>query len=202
MIAQVSGKLVQKTTGSVVIDVGGVGYEVFIPLSTYYKLPEPNETITLKTHTFVKEDSIQLYGFFSQHERELFQMLIGVAGVGPKLACNILSGMSSEALISSIAGGDLASLKAMPGVGKKTAERVIVELKDTVRTIAEFHPGTGIEQGLHDDVVSALNNIGYRTAQAKQALSRAKQELPEGAGFEELFKSALKKLSSVHTKQV
>lgn len=202
MIAQINGKLVFKTTGSVVIDVGGIGYEVFIPLSTFYKLPEPNETVTLKTHTFIKEDSIQLYGFLSQLEKELFQMLIGVAGIGPKLARNILSGMSPESLISSIAAGDLVGIRAMPGIGKKTAERLIVELKDTVGTLAEFHPGEAVEAGLHDDVVSALNNMGYKTAQAKQALTRVKQELGEGADFEQLFKAALKRLSSGHAKQV
>jgi Holliday junction DNA helicase RuvA len=196
MIAQINGKLVLKTSGSVVIDVGGIGYEVFIPLSTYYKLPDPNETVTLKTHTCIREDSIQLYGFLSHEEKELFKKLIGVAGIGPKLARNILSGMSPQALISSIAGGDLLSLKSLPGVGKKTAERLIVELKDSVRVMAEFKTGESVITGLQNDVVSALLNLGYKPTQAKEALSKVKADLPDGAGFEELFRAALKVLSS------
>jgi Holliday junction DNA helicase RuvA len=195
MIAHINGKLILKTSGYVVIDVGGIGYEVFIPLSTYYKLPGLNETVALKTHTFIKDDSIQLYGFLSHKERELFQMLIGVMGIGPKLARNILSGMSPDALVSSIAGGDLVNLKTLPGVGKKTAERLILELKDSVRAMAEFKSGEAVLSGLHNDVISALNNLGYKPAQAKEALNMARADSSDGAGFEELFKAALKVLS-------
>ncbi len=199
MIAHVNGKLVLKTSGSVVIDVGGIGYEVFIPLSTYYKLPGTNEPLSLKTHTCIKDDSIQLFGFLTLEEKELFEKLIGVAGIGPRLALNILSGMSPGALVSSIVGADLASLNALPGVGKKTAERLIVELKDSLSDLVESGRGEAAPSawgGLHHDVISALNNLGYKPARAREALRKAKADYPEDAGFEELFKATLKVLSS------
>jgi Holliday junction DNA helicase RuvA len=198
MIAQINGKLLSKRPGSVTIEVNGVGYEVNIPLSTYYKLPEPDQPVTLMTHTAIRDDSIQLYGFLRAEERELFYMLKGVSGIGPRLALNILSGMPVEDLIQAISASDLARLNALPGVGKKTAERLILELKDMVSVIAVPSGGGGVEagvSGLDDDVLSALTNLGYKSARAREAVRKAMADAGEGAGFEELLKAALKILS-------
>ncbi len=199
MIAHINGRLIFRSPESVVVDVGGVGYEVCIPLSTYYRLPDLNETVALNTVTFIKDDTIQLYGFLTVEEKDLFMMLISVSGVGPRLARNILSGTSVDELVSIIAGGDVAALKRLPGIGKKTAERVILEIKDKVgpsrKTEALEAAGMPQMDSTVSDVVSALKNLGYRTADAEDAAQRAKKGCPEGAGFEDLFKAALRMLS-------
>jgi Holliday junction DNA helicase RuvA len=198
MIARVNGTLVHKTADSVVIDVNGVGYEVFIPLSTYLRLPAEDAPLALNVHTHLKEDSIQLYGFLTREEKEAFQMLIGVSGVGPKLARNILSGIDVADLASSIAAGDRARLSSIPGIGVKSAERLILELKDKVRNLraAQSAPARAESRdALSLDVVSALGNMGYRTADAEDALKRARAALAPGYGFEELFKESLRTLS-------
>ncbi len=204
MIARLHGKLLSRSPDSVVVDVGGVGYEVFVPLSTYYELPEEGSDVTLFIHTSVREDAIQLYGFSSASEKETFRMLINVSGVGPKLARNLLSGTSVEGFLSSIAGEDVVALKRLPGVGTKTAERIILELRDKVRTImVEARPAGGEsgagDSGVVSDVVSALANLGYKTPQAREAVKKARAvvgEAGEEAGFEELLKGALKALAS------
>src|SRR3989338_6915409 len=136
MIALLSGRLLYKSTERVVVDVGGVGYEVFIPLSTYYQLPDENGDLRLNIHTHLRDDAIQLFGFLTREELSVFQLLIGVTGVGPKLARNILSGISVDELVLSIAHGDKDRLSAIPGIGAKSAERLILELKDKVRDLA------------------------------------------------------------------
>ncbi|MBI5641836.1 MAG: Holliday junction branch migration protein RuvA [Deltaproteobacteria bacterium] len=197
MIAHVNGRLTVKTTESVIVDVGGVGYEVFIPLSTFYKLPEINETVFLNVHMNHKEDAIQLYGFLTHEEKESFQLLISVTGVGPKLARNILSGIAVADLVSAIGAGDKARLSSIPGIGAKSAERLILELKDKVKNIAKPETKAAVpasRDSLTADVVSALENLGYKNVLAEEAAKKSKTALP-GGGFEELFKEALKCLS-------
>lgn len=198
MIAHISGRLIHKSTDTVIVDVGGVGYEVLIPLSTFYKLPEPGETVSLKVHTNLREDAIQLFGFLTQEEKDAFALLIGVSGVGPKLARNILSGIPVEDLVSAIASSDKARLSLIPGIGGKSAERLIVELKDKVKRL----PATGSKpageapkDALSADVVSALENLGYKNAQSVEAVKKAREAQGPNRGFEDLFKEALKFLS-------
>ena len=199
MIAHVNGILTHKTADSVVVDVNGVGYEVFIPLSTYYKLPEHNERVALSIHTHLKEDSIQLYGFLTREEKEVFQLLISVSGVGPKLARNILSGIGVAELLSAITDGNKARLGQIPGIGAKSAERLILELREKAK---EYKLGSGVarpEEAPRDtltaDVVSALSNLGYKPAQAEDAVRKARQGPAQDSGFEALFKETLRLLS-------
>ena len=200
MIARVNGKLIFKSPESAVVDVGGVGYEVFIPLSTFYKLPELFEPVALNVHTHLKEDAIQLFGFLTREEKQVFQLLIGVTGVGPKLARNILSGIAVADLVASISDGNRARLSTIPGIGAKSAERLILELRDKVKELAA---ATGKSAGgalsskdtIGGDVVSALNNLGYRNPQAEDALRKARESLGADAAFERLLKETLKLLS-------
>ncbi len=198
MIAHVNGRITHKSIDSVIIDVNGVGYEVFIPLSTYYKLPGINETITLNVYTHLREDAIQLYGFLTPGEKEAFQMLLGVSGVGPKLARNILSGIPVNDLISAIASSDKDRLSAIPGIGGKSAERLILELRDKIKKIVKVdskEAEASEKDALSSDVISALDNLGYKNVLAAEAVKKARARLPAGFGFEELFKEALKFLS-------
>jgi Holliday junction DNA helicase RuvA len=200
MIANISGRLIHKTTESVVIDVGGVGYELFIPLSTFYTLPELNEPATLKVYTHVREDAIQLFGFLTQEERDVFGLLISVSGVGPKLARNILSGIAVGDLVAAIGTADNKKLSSIPGIGGKSAERLILELRDKIKTIVlkgvpEQKEAPGEADPLAVDVVSALENLGYKTAQAEEAVKKARVSLGDGPSFEAFLKETLKHLS-------
>ena len=200
MIANISGKLIQKTAESVVIDVGGVGYELFIPLSTFYSLPGLGEPASLKVYTHVREDAIQLFGFLTQDERDVFGLLISVSGVGPKLARNILSGMAVSDLVGAIGSSDSKKLSSIPGIGGKSAERLILELRDKIKTIAltgvqEQKEESGESDPLSMDVVSALENLGYKSAPAEEAVKKAKAASPDALSFEALLKEALKHLS-------
>ena len=201
MIAHVKGKIIHKSPESVIIDVAGVGYEVHIPLSTYYKLPETEEYVSLNTYTHIREDAMQLYGFLTQREKEIFQLLIGVSGVGPRLARNILSGIPADDLVSALSSGDIARLKAIPGIGGKTAERLIVELRDKMTAIVRSHVGEVAASGVADkrddiskDVLSALVNLGYKGNLAEKAIEKAKQ-INTDATFEILLKESLKVLA-------
>lgn len=198
MIARLSGRLIHKGTESVVVDAGGVGYEVFIPLSTFYMLPELNEAVTLSVHTHLREDAIQLYGFLTDMEKLAFGLLISVSGIGPKLARNILSGITVPELVSAISSSDKARLSAIPGIGVKSAERMILELKDKVKGFEHSKPH-GHEahktDSMTSDVISALDNLGYRGSQSPEAVKKAKAHLKPGFGFEELFKESLRALS-------
>jgi Holliday junction DNA helicase RuvA len=202
MIAQITGKLIQKLPNSVIIDVGGVGYELTVPLSTFYDLGDIGSDVSLRAHTYVREDALLLYGFRTEREKKLFLLLITVSGIGPKLAITVLSGLSTEELIQAIRSNDLARLVAIPGVGKKTAERMLVELKDKVVTVAppglEEHLQAGIavtgSETMRDDVISALVNLGYSKAVAEKAVSGVLKEAPD-ADFEMILKSTLRKLA-------
>src|SRR5215510_3396140 len=169
MIAHLRGKLAQKDPSRVIVDVNGVGYEVFVPLTTFSALPETGSDISIDVHTHVREDVIALYGFSSRRERMIFEKLMTISGIGPKLAVSILSGGSVEDLVGAIRRGDLARLTAIPGVGKKTAERIVLELKDKLQDFAEAQPKSSVEA----DVLSALENLGYNRALAEGALRRA-----------------------------
>lgn len=196
MIAQLRGRLVRKEPHRVVVDVGGVGYQVFIPLSTFYKLPDVPGEVLLHTHTHVREDVIQLYGFHTLDEQALFELLQGVSGIGPRLATSILSGISVEELVPALSEGDLARLRAVPGVGKKLAERLAVELRDKVGTLHLAAPAPALAPAAEDreldDVVSALVNLGCNRKEAARAAEDARRELGAGVGFEQLIKASLR----------
>ncbi|MBI5588000.1 MAG: Holliday junction branch migration protein RuvA [Deltaproteobacteria bacterium] len=198
MIAHIRGRLIHKSPDSVIVDINGVGYEVLIPLSTFYKLPEMNETVSLKVHTNMREDSIQLFGFLTQDEKDAFQLLISVSGVGPRLARNILSGIAVPDLVAAIGTSDKGRLSLIPGIGGKSAERLIVELKDKVKRL----PASGTKKteeapkdSLSADVVSALDNLGYKNVQSEEAVKKARANMSQGHAFEDLFKESLKFLS-------
>jgi len=199
MIAHLAGKLISKKPSSVIIDVHGVGYEVAIPLSTFYTLGNEGAFVSLKIHTHVREDAISLIGFHSQLEKELFLKLINVSGVGPKLAVLILSGMEPEQLVRAIRRGDLVQLTGIPGVGKKMGERILVELRDKMVGLAvaegeEVAPVLSDKDQLSQDVISALVNLGYARAAAESALREARAATPNG-DFEDWLRGSLRLLA-------
>src|SRR6202167_2914859 len=191
MLAQLRGTLADKRPNQVLVDVGGVGYLVHIPVSTFYALGELHSNITLLIHTQVREDAISLYGFLSSREKHLFELLIFASGGGTVLALKILSGMSVDDLVPAVRSGDLVRLTRIPGVGRKTAERMIVELRDKLAAveIPEDARKPVATTGTAGDVVSALLNLGYEERTAEQAVERAgKNGAPES--FETLLRSA------------
>lgn len=190
MIAHLRGTLMQKDPARVIVDVHGVGYEVCVPLSTFTALPDLGSEVSIDVHTHVREDIIALYGFSTRRERAIFEKLMTISGIGPKLAVTILSGGSVEDLVGAIKRGDLARLTAIPGVGKKTAERIILELKDKFQEFAEAAPKPAVET----DVVSALENLGYSRGVAEGAIHRATNGDGDAA-FDVLFKRALQILT-------
>lgn len=206
MIAHLSGTLLAKQPTYVIVDVAGVGYEVSIPVSTFYELDEVGSNVQLRIYTHVREDALQLYGFKTVRERELFLRLISVSGVGPKLGITLLSGMSAEEMISSIRNNNLARLTLIPGIGRKTAERLVVELRDKVASLVSEEeedvsakPGAvaaSSEEAAQADALSALLNLGYQRSAAEKAITTA---LSEGAGLsvEAILRSALRKLARV-----
>jgi len=196
MIALLRGTLAYKSSDHVIIDVGGVGYRLFIPLSTFYSLPETGD-VSLFTHTHVREDAILLYGFLSMEEKELFGILISISGVGPKLAVNILSHIPAKDLKRAIASGDIKRLSSLPGIGKKTAERLVLELKDKVGPIHDLPEADEVQSNtsggdISNDVISALINLGYKENQARKVLES--MELAPDLTMEEALKGALKVL--------
>jgi Holliday junction DNA helicase RuvA len=201
MIALISGKIVYKGISHVIVDVQGVGYRVFIPLTTFYELPENGEPVTLHIHTNVKQDAINLFGFYTIQERDLFQLMISVSGIGPKMSMNILSGISAQELLGAISGGNVGKLIRIPGVGKKMAERLILELKEKVvkKMMMEESPEIGLQNRLDDiiaeDVLSALVNLGYKNNIAKDALDRALRLSEEKMEMDKLLKKTLKLLA-------
>jgi Holliday junction DNA helicase RuvA len=202
VIAHLTGKLFQKQPNSVIVEVAGVGYELIVPLSTFYDLGEPGADVALRVYTYVREDALQLYGFRTDREKKLFLMLTSVSGIGPKLAITALSGLSADELILAIRSNNLARLVAIPGVGRKTAERLIVELREKVNQFAPSELDTqaqtpdagGKGSALRDDLISALVNLGYQKAAAERAVGAAVKEEP-GAAFEGALKRALRSLS-------
>lgn len=198
MIAQLRGRLLRKDTQELVVDVGGVGYSVTIPLSTFYRVGEPGEDVTLLTHTHVREDALALFGFLTAAEQALFERLIAVAGVGPRLAIAILSGIEPPDLVGALRSGDVARLTRIPGVGKKTAERLVVELRDKM-TGLEGLEGVEAEPeeaplSPQDDLVSALVHLGYSRPEAERGVDKAFKQGGEGS-FEELLRRTLRILS-------
>jgi len=197
MIGQLRGRLAEKRPNQVLVDVGGVGYVVLVPLSTYAALGDLHTEVTLLIHTHVREDALALYGFVSAREKHFFEMLLSASGVGPALALKILSGMSVEELVPAIRGSDLARLTKIPGVGRKTAERMVVELKDKLEGVAveTERPAASSAPGIEADVISALVNLGYDGRAAETAVAEAKHE--DGASnFEKLLRGALQSLSA------
>jgi Holliday junction DNA helicase RuvA len=201
MIALISGKIVYKGISHVIVDVQGVGYRVFIPLTTFYELPETGEPITLHIHTNVKQDAINLFGFYTIRERDLFQLMISVSGIGPKMSMNILSGISAQELLGAISGGNVGKLIRIPGVGKKMAERLVLELKEKVvkKMMMEELPQAGLQNRQDDiiaeDVLSALVNLGYKNNIAKDALDKALRSSEEKMEMDKLLKKTLKLLA-------
>jgi Holliday junction DNA helicase RuvA len=186
MIAHLNGTLLTKQATSVILDVGGVGYEVTIPLSTFYDLEDPGASVQLRIYTHVREDALQLFGFKTARERELFLRLISVSGIGPKLAITMIGVMSAGEIIASIRTNNLARLTSIPGVGKKTAERLVIELRDKIAALSspaleeEFAAQTGTaaptsEEAVREDALSALITLGYQKAPAEKAVTAAIQ---------------------------
>lgn len=197
MIAQVRGRLLRKEPQEAIVDVGGVGYRVTIPLSTFYRIGEPGEEVALLTHTHVREDTLALFGFLTGAEQALFERLIAVSGVGPKLAISILSGIEAPDLVAALRSSDLARLTRIPGVGKKTAERLVLELRDKVQGLAateEEAPATAPLSSAREDLVSALVHLGYSRPEAEKGVDRALKD--DGAGrFEDVLRRTLRILS-------
>ncbi len=199
MIAWLQGVLVEKQVGEVILNVGGVGYHLYVPLSTYYTLPESGQEITLRVHTHVREDQISLYGFSTGEERKWFQNLTRVSGIGPRLAVNILSGISCDDLRLAIASGDATRLQAIPGIGKKMAARMVVELKERLPALTEGIPGEtstppGQADSLFTDAVSALVNLGFNPQEAAKTVRKILSESSEGNALKDVIKLALKTL--------
>ena len=190
MIARLRGKLIEKEPARVVVDVNGVGYEVSIPLTTFTAMPESGAEVSVDIYTHVREDVIALYGFSSRQERRVFERLISISGIGPRLAITILSGGSVEGLVGAIRRGDLARLTAIPGVGKKTAERIVIELRDKLKDMTE----EALKPTVEVDVISALENLGYPRAMIEAAVRRA-ADGEHDASFEVLFKRTLQILT-------
>ena len=192
MIALLKGVLIEKHPNQAIVEAGGVGYDVAIPVSTYTKLPEPGAEVRLRIHTHVREDALSLYGFLSADEKALFEKLIGVSGIGPTLAVKILSGLSASDLIHFIRRGEVERLVKIPGVGKKTAERMVLELRDKLPAPAGEEPAPAPAEAfsaLEQDVLSALLNLGCARPQAETAVRKARPSAP--AEFEPLFRRAL-----------
>jgi len=202
LIAQLSGKIIQKQPNIIIVDAGGVGYEVTIPLSTFYELGEVGDAVTLKIHMHVREDAMQLFGFWTGREKELFLRLTSVSGIGPKLAITMLSGMAASELSRAIRTNDLVRLTAIPGVGKKTAERVVVELRDKIAALSAegeeeaAYPVAGgtAADDVREDTIAALMQLGYPKAVAERAVASALKEDGE-ANIEAVLKRSLKRLS-------
>ena len=196
MIAHLQGRLLEKHPNRLIVDVQGVGYEVHVPLSTFYGLGEPGADISLRVHTHVREDALALYGFATTLELQIFERLIAVSGIGPKLALAVLSGIEPADLVAAVRHGDVARLTAIPGVGKKTAERIGLELKDRLPALlpADAAASSETAQSLRADVLSALVNLGYHRPFAERALDAA-LKAGDQQSFEGTLKQALRELA-------
>jgi len=198
MINQLTGKILQKSPTETTIDVGGVGYQVFTPVTTFDRLPDIGETVTVFTYLHVREDAMQLFGFSTKQDKELFRKLITISGVGPKLAQTVMSGLSYDELIRAIQQGNIIQLNKIAGVGKKTAERLVVELRDKLAEIqlAEEQPGVKTADTIQAEGLLALTTLGYSRSASENALRSAVAELNgENVTLEELIKAALRRLS-------
>ena len=204
MIAYLAGKLLEKQATSVIVDVQGVGYEVSIPLSTFYEIGEENSDIQLRIYTHVREDALQLYGFKTERERELFTLLISVSGIGAKSAISMLSAMNADEFILAVRTDNLARLTSIPGIGKKTAERMLIELRDKITKLSATAGGapasaseiktTVSQDAIYEDAISALINLGYQRNAAEKALKQAVQEGTE-MSVQKLLRKSLQLLA-------
>jgi Holliday junction DNA helicase RuvA len=199
MIARLCGRLAEKEPNRIIVDVGGVGYDVAVPLSTYYTLGEPGSDVVLRVHTHVREDTLALYGFSTGLELQIFERLIGISGIGPRLALAVLSGIDVTDLVRAVMGGDVGRLTAIPGIGKKTAERIGLELKDKLPKGIVDETSAGLDagapgSGLRRDLLSALLNLGYHRPLAERAVDAALVRA-ESPAFEIVLKQALRELA-------
>ena len=197
MIGLLRGRIADKQPNTLIVDVQGVGYEVHVPLSTFYEAGDTGAEITLRIYTHVREDALQLYGFLTGLERQLFEKLIGISGIGPKLAIAVLSGMDPRELMTSVQRGDVARLTGIPGVGKKTSERIVLELRDRLAQLpggapADSAPSNGADR-VRSDLLSALQNLGYHRPQADKAIDATLQTMSNPT-FEHALKAALREL--------
>ncbi|MGH7233587.1 MAG: Holliday junction branch migration protein RuvA [Nitrospiraceae bacterium] len=202
MIAALTGQLAFKTPSHITLDVHGVGYEVFIPLSTFYALPDLNQSASLTIHTHLREDAIQLFGFLTASEKDAFILLTGISGIGPKLALSVLSALSVTDLVAAVEAGDVDKLATVPGIGKKSAGRIALELKDKMTRLSSTPAALSDHQAgpadrLQDDALSALVNLGYRAADAKEVIKRILQARsgPNQPALKDLIRDVLKDLA-------
>jgi Holliday junction DNA helicase RuvA len=193
MIAHLRGKLISKHPNQAIVEAGGVGYDVVISVPTFSDLPGLNAEVSLFIHTHVREDALALFGFLRPQEKQLFEKLLSVSGIGPKLAITILSGMPAEAMIAAIKGNNVASLTRIPGIGKKTAERMVLELRDKLDSFSVSAEITAAATPVEEDVISALVNLGYQRPLAEKAL--AKLGNVSGESFDTLFRKAMAALA-------
>lgn len=200
MIASLTGRLASKHPGGVVIDVQGVGYDVLIPLSTYYRLPDPEQPVSLTIHTHVREDAIQLFGFSTSREKDAFLMLLGVSGIGPKLALSVISSLSVDDLAAAIRNDDQKTLASVPGIGKKSAARLALELTDKVEKLGAAAGPRATKAGepsgkLMDDALSALVNLGYKSADVKDVIKQVLAGRNGDTPLQDLIRAALQELA-------
>jgi Holliday junction DNA helicase RuvA len=197
MIAFLRGRVLEKSPNRIIIDVNGVGYDLHVPLSTYYDIGDAGSDVSLRVHTHVREDALQLYGFLTPLELLVFERLIGISGIGPKLALAVLSGIGSRELVTAVQAADIARLTRIPGVGKKTAERIVLELKDRLGDVPADPGAAGTPRSTGDrlrtDLISALENLGYHRPLAERAVD-ATRKADGVATFEDALKSALREL--------
>jgi len=205
MIASIRGVITSKSPAALIVEVSGIGYQIYVPLGTFYRLPEETEIVSLQIYTHVREDAIQLYGFLTSLEKTLFLLLISISGVGPKLALNILSGMEGTELVAALRDGDTQRLRGIPGVGPKTAGRLVLELKAKVASLSLSgtplpSPIASPEDQVKEDAFSALINLGYNRNDAKKALDAIVPSVGsniDSLSVESLIKQSLKRLAKI-----
>ncbi len=197
MIARITGKITFKSPDYIIVNVNGIGYQVFVSLSTYYELPDIEESLDLHIYTYVREDMLRLYGFLKSEEHNVFKQLISVSSIGPKMALNILSRIKAKDLREAIGKGDILKLNSIPGIGKKTSERIVIELKDKIGYdyTSSLHPLSGNGNNNLTDTLSALINLGYKKGVAEKVIRDVGRELGDDAAIEDLVKASLKVLS-------
>jgi Holliday junction DNA helicase RuvA len=195
MIAYLKGNLIQKTTNQIVLDISGVGYRAWIPLSTYLKLGELDETVELFIYTHVTDNSLSLYGFATEEEKETFLKLITISGIGPKLALNILSGIEASDLEDAIRRSDITRISLIPGIGKKTAMRIALELQEKLDKKEKVLAGEGLQE--KEDIISALMNLGFKRKEVERIVDETLKTLTLEAGFEKLLKESLKRMAKI-----
>ena len=190
MIAHLRGRILEKHPSHLILEAAGVGYQITISVPSFSGLPSEGAEVSLYIHTHVREDTLALYGFLRREEKQLFERLIGVSGIGPRLAITVLSGIAADALVTALRGNDITVLTRIPGVGKKTAERMMLELRDKLEGLAAA-PAPAPAMRVEEDVVSALVNLGYQRTPAEHAAKRAVERAGNGASFEQIFRQTM-----------